>query len=241
MAKQQDPRLERLVQFDDRSKQFRAVEGLEEKPLRSYSWSCDVVLDQGREGACVGFAWTHELAARPHVYSPVSNDLAMNGYKRARQLDEYPGEDYSGTSVLAGIKAFSELLNDDGLPVYGQYRWAFGTEDVLRVAGYKGPLVLGINWYYNMYTPDAKNFIHASGEVVGGHAILLNGVKIVKKPGITYAYHLADIDMDKSYVKLHNSWGADFGINGECYVTVRDLDKLLKDDGEACIPIVRRS
>jgi hypothetical protein len=234
-----DRRLDRVAHFDERSRQFRAVVGLEEKPLRSYTWFVDRVLDQGREGACVGFAWSGELAARPAPY-PTDNAFALNIYRRAKQLDDWEGEDYDGTSVLAGIKAVMELKNSAGYPLYGEYRWAFGLEDVLRVVGYRGPVVLGINWYENMYEPDEKNFIHASGQVAGGHAILLKGVRLVKKPGVLTAYHTGDIDWDKSYVKLHNSWGSSYGINGEAWLTVRDLDKLLQDNGEACIPSHRK-
>jgi hypothetical protein len=235
-----DPRLDRRVQFDERSREFRAVVGLEEKPLRSYTWSCGPVLDQGYEGACVGFAWTHELAARPAVVGGLTDAYALGIYRRAQQIDPWPGENYSGTSVLAGVKAVMEQRNASNLPYYGEYRWAFGTEDVLRVVGYKGPLVLGINWYDNMYEPDSKNFIHASGEIAGGHAILLTGVKIVKKPDHLVGYGLDNLDIDQSYVRLHNSWGLGYGVNGEAFLTVRDLNKLLNEDGEACIPSLRR-
>jgi hypothetical protein len=62
-----DRTLDRLVEFDERSRNFSAAVGLETYPFRSYTWACDPVLDQGREGACVGFAWAHELSARPKV------------------------------------------------------------------------------------------------------------------------------------------------------------------------------
>src|SRR5689334_10441072 len=85
--------------FDEKSRNFRAVEGIEDKPLRSYAWACNAWLDQGREGACVGFGWSHELCAKPGVHM-VDNNFALAVYHRAQQIDEYPGEDYSGTSVL---------------------------------------------------------------------------------------------------------------------------------------------
>lgn len=232
-----DRRLDRIPYFDEASKGFRAVEGIEQKPFRSYTWSCGIVLDQGREGACVGFSLTHELAARPKVIIKDAA-FALAIYNRAKQIDYWPGENYSGTSVLHGMKAVQEILNTNGKPLIQEYRWAFGIQDVLKVIGYRGPVVLGINWYTNMYEPDENNFIHADGEIAGGHAILCNGVKIVKiDPSLPAV--ASNIDADKSYVKLHNSWGADYGINGEAFLSVRDLDKLLDDDGEACIPTLR--
>jgi hypothetical protein len=35
---------------------------------------------------------------------------------------------------------------------------------------------------------------------------------------------------------LRNSWGADWGRNGDCYLTSRDMARLLKAGGEAAIP-----
>lgn len=235
------PILDRLQEFDERSRNFRAVEGIETKPLRSYTWSCDVYNDQGSEGACVGFAWSHELSARPSVHK-VDANFALSVYKRAKQIDPWPGEDYDGTSVLAGIKAVMETLNDRDLPLYGGYRWAFGLQDVVRTIGYKGPVVLGINWHYSMYFPDENNFIAPTEEAIGGHAILANGVKVVGKTPDS-VYGVADwnnVDLDKSYVRLHNSWGTDYGDGGDCYITLRNLDALLRANGEACIPTLRR-
>jgi len=226
--------------YDERSREFPVTAGLEDKPLRNRRWICDVVLDQGSEGACVGFGWSAELAAKPKVVENIDNDFALRIYRRAQQLDPWPGENYSGTSVLAGVKAVQEIFNDEGMPLIGEYRWAFGVEDTLKALGYKGPVVLGITWYENMYSPDENNYIHAEGEVVGGHCILLTGCLLVpldEGKELT----IDNLDLDKSRVRLHNSWGEDWGINGEAFLSLRDLYKLLEEqDGEACIPSRRR-
>jgi hypothetical protein len=230
--------LDRLVEFDEKSRLYLAVDGIEENPFRSYTWACDQYNDQGHEGACVGFAWSHELSARPKVYIADAS-VAAKIYYRARMIDQWEGEDYDGTSVLAGIKATMEIAGYNGQPLYGEYRWAFGIQDVARTLGYRGPVVLGINWHYSMYTPDENNFISPTGQAIGGHAILANGIKIVK----LYADKPAtwdNVDLDKSYVRLHNSWGINYGDGGDCYITLRDLDSLLQADGEACIPVLRR-
>lgn len=208
--------LDRVVRFDERSRAYGIRELVDGKKRRSYTWACDVWLDQGQEGACTGFSVTQEAAAKPVVVAGVTNLTALEIYHRAQQIDEWPGEDYSGSSVLAAIKAGKEK------GWYAEYRWAFGEDDLALAVGYKGPAVLGVNWYTGMFTPDSAGFIHVSGELAGGHAILCNGYSITKN-----AY------------KLHNSWGKDWGINGECWISKPDMIRLLAEQGEACIPLTR--
>ena len=64
----EDRRLDRLESFDDRSRNFpiMAARELEGRRPRNYTWRMTgPVLNQGNEGACVGFGISHELAARP--------------------------------------------------------------------------------------------------------------------------------------------------------------------------------
>jgi hypothetical protein len=200
--------------FDPRSLNF-PIRTVTPEVLRSYTWSCGVHLDQGQEGACVGFAWSHDIAARPKVHTVTYQD-AEAVYNRAKQIDEWPGESYEGTSVLAGAKAVQELH------LLGEYRWAFSMNDVALAVGHHGPAVLGIWWYEGMWDPDDAGLVHATGEKVGGHAILCNGVNVTRR-----------------LFRLHNSWGNQWGRNGDCYVSFEDMDRLLNDEGEACVPVVR--
>ena len=108
----QDPRLDRLVEFDEKSRSFPIRELLRADEPRSYTWSLPVYLDQGYEGACVGFSWSHELAARPVEVQGVTNETARQVYFEAQRIDEWEGGAYDGaipfyegTSVLAGAKA----------------------------------------------------------------------------------------------------------------------------------------
>lgn len=217
-------KLGRIQQFDERSRAFPIRTLLEAKRPRSYTWACSTTLDQGTEGACVGFSWAHELIARPVVVSGIDATTATGFYHAAQGLDPwdggaYPGADpfYEGTSVLAGAKAVQNA------GYISEYRWAFGLDDVLLTLGYKGPVVLGIEWHEDMFDPDADGLLHVSGGIAGGHAILANGVSLSRR-----------------LVRLHNSWGADWGRNGEAYIGFDDLAQLLADGGEACVPMKRR-
>lgn len=211
-----DRTFDRLVQFDDRSRGFPVRRLLEGKTPRSYTWRCRAWLDQGSEGACVGFSWTHELGARPAEW-PVDDNLAYRLYQQARRLDDWPGEDYEGTSVIAGAKA---AMSNGWI---GGYHWAFNVDDLILALGYLGPAVLGLNWHNDMMDPDRNGFVRPTGGIAGGHAILCRGVSLTQ-----------------GYVTLHNSWGPHWGLNGDCRITIEDLATVLADDGEACIPEHRK-
>jgi hypothetical protein len=215
-----DPRLDRLVSFDDRSRSFpirAALDDHEAKP-RTHEWPLGIRLNQGREGACTGFAVTHEAAAEPDPVPGLDDEVARSVYRRAQQLDEWPGEDYSGSSVLAAVKAGVEL------GWYREYRWAFGLDDLILALSWKGPAVLGIPWYEGMENTDGYAHVNVAGGVTGGHAIVANAV---------------DVENFGGRVKLTNSWGADWGWHGTCWITFADLDRLLHEQGEACIPLLR--
>ena len=230
---------DRIPQFDERSRNFPAITGLETLPFRNYTWPLKTWLDQGSEGACVGFGIAHELAATPAVI-PVTDEYALAIYRRAQQLDPWEGEAYSGTSVLAGMKAVQEIKNEWGEQLIPEYRWTFGLDELIRVLGRKGPMILGINWYSGMFETDANGYIHKTGELAGGHCILARGQSIKYiSPGDKVSFN--NVDLDQSYVTLHNSWGVNWGKAGTAKISLRDLQDLLGEWGEAVLPISRNN
>jgi hypothetical protein len=224
-----DPRLDRLKQFDEKSRAFpvrMTLTAEQVKKPRGYTWGCPFWFNQGREGRCVEYGIVHEAGARPALVKAMLLEQILADkliYWPAQREDQWPGGSYpgatpkyEGTSVLAGVKVAVRL----GL--YKEYRWAFGLDDLILAVGYKGPAILGVDWYEGMFDTDDKGFIHVSGGIAGGHAILCNGVSVSKRA-----------------FRLHNSWGKDWGVNGEAWLSFADMEKLLHDQGEACIPSVR--
>lgn len=228
----EDIRLDRVQQFDEASRNFpiRETIGTQVERKRRF-WNPGTVLDQGREGACVGFAWSAELSASPQRVRGISDQTALAVYRRAQFLDEWPGEQYSGTSVLAGAKAVTEQ------GFIGEYRWAFGIDDVIDTLVQFGPLVIGIDWYDGMYqtTPGVKGrkspLLRKTGTKVGGHALLA--------VGYTPRARVDGMSGVQEVVYLRNSWGPDWGHYGTAAFLVSDLDALLRDGGEACVPTIR--
>lgn len=216
--------LGRVPQFDEKSRAFPIRSLVAAKTPRSFTWTCATVLDQGAQGSCVGHAWAHELIAKPVVVPGIDHAKAVEFYYAAQGLDDspggaYPGASpfYEGTSVLAGAKAVQNA------GYITEYRWAFGLDDLILALGHAGPAVLGIDWYNDMFDPDRDGVLHVSGGFAGGHAILANGVSLKRQ-----------------LVRLHNSWSAAWGRQGEAYIGFADLAKLLAASGEACIPTGRR-
>jgi len=185
------------------------------KRPRSYTWRCNEHFDQGQEGACVGFAMTHELVARPVEIKHLSSEFAIQKiYWEAQRIDpweggSYPGAKprYEGTSVLAGVKLLKKLGYIE------EYRWAFGLNDLILAVGYCGPAVLGLPWYEGMFKPYPCKHLHVEGEMVGGHAILCKAVDV----------------KDQTFV-LHNSWGDEWGVKGDALISWEELDRLLHEN-----------
>lgn len=216
--------LDRLVEFDERSRAYGVQEFLPSS-LKGYTHRCWAKLDQGREGACVGFAWTHELAATPvTVRKDVDAAFANRIYREAQKIDAWPGENYEGTSVIAGAKIVQRM------GYMGEYRWAFGIDEVMSTLSGLGPVILGIPWLDSMFDTRPSGLLDVTGREVGGHALLARGLTLKKRlkgeaPG--------------PLIRLRNSWGPDWGYGGDAFIRPEDLERLLRNYGEACVPVQR--
>ena len=188
-------------------------------------------LDQGREGACVGFGWTGELLGWPVPCKIADPDrfARESVYRPAQHVDEFastpPG---SGTSVNAGAKICRQL------GYIGSWRWCDGIDDVIDALIVEGPVVVGVNWHETMGRPRPSGLLEVSGAVRGGHCVVLTG------------YTRATLHADKGYgvldlIRFRNSWGADWGLNGNAWFRAEDLGRLLEAGGDACVPQDRRT
>lgn len=227
--------LDWIPRHDERSREFpvRNLTAGRPRPKAMYWGNPKEWIDQGREGACVGFAWTNELLARPVVSKlPLpSNDFALNLYRSAQKVDQWEGEAYSGTSVLAGAKV-AQL----GGYITG-YRWAFSIDEVLDALAFLGPVVLGVPWLESMYGTLPGGLVELSGRQVGGHAITATGFG--SKEFRVSAAEGRTAKRREDVIRWRNSWGRSYGVNGDGFIKISDLEYLLKNNGEACVPVGR--
>lgn len=192
-------------------------------------WTGGLVLDQGREGACVGFGCTGEALASPvrvrfpDPVAPVAhaNAVASGVYHRAQEIDEYEGIDYEGTSVRAGMLVMRERL------WIREFRWGKDMDD-LRLALELGPVVIGVTWRDGMYETDEHGDVTVSGPVVGGHCLLITG-------------YSPNFGGRGQRFRWRNSWSSTYGLRGNGYIRPTALDDVLFADGnEAAVPIGRQ-
>ncbi|WP_217278766.1 glycoside hydrolase family 19 protein [Achromobacter pestifer] len=98
-------------------------------PLGDYL-ECNVpILDQGAEGACTGYGLAtvaHYLLLRRRVVPDATPVSPRMMYELARRYDEWPGEDYSGSSARGAMKGWhkhgvcSESLYPSGVVKVGK-------------------------------------------------------------------------------------------------------------------------
>jgi hypothetical protein len=176
-------------------------------------WQHGDILNQGNEGACVGFGWTAWENAKPRGFRVQQGyDYAFDWYKKAQGIDPWPGDDYSGTTVRAGarIGVQRELL--------GTYLWGSGKDDIDAWLLTKGPIVVGSTWFRSMDSVGPLGWVKVdpSSGKRGGHCYLLLG----RRSG--------------NYV-FQNSWGAGYADDGLFYMNTENFIKLLSwGDAEFC-------
>ena len=185
---------------------------LADLPLTSKIWACPTVLDQGSEGACVGFAAAHFYAAEARP-QPVNARTARSFYKGAQKYDEWPGEHYEGSSVN-GLMAY---LKSAGL--IGEYDWLFTWPELERTLSLVGPVIVGSEWREECFYPDPSGLIEFDGPVRGGHATCWRG-----------------IDYERERIVIQQSWGRSHGDGGTVYMSFDDAQKLLRTAPQICHP-----
>lgn len=189
---------------------------------RSRQWVMPKLpLDQGQLPQCVAYGWEHYLLA-----SPIKNKLYKTPqelYDEAQAADEWPGNDYDGTSVRAGAKVLQTATR------LGEYKWAFDVDTLTKHVLVNGPAVMGTNWYEGMSEPivvHGESWITTEGSVQGGHCYVIKGVSLDKK------CHTCG---GKGAARIYNSWGSSYGENGKVWLCLLQLDQLIAALGEACM------
>lgn len=192
------------------------VEVPTEIPLEKYLEAKVPVLDQGREGACTGFALAtvaHYLLRTREVVPDEDEVSPQMLYELARRYDEWPGEDYSGSSARGAMKAWHQhgVCSRDLWPT-GAERW----KDAVRRP-------LGAYFRVNHRDLVAMHSAIAEARVLYATATVHSGWSAVGKDGaIPYTggerflggHAFAIVGYDENGFWFQNSWGEDWGAKG---------------------------
>jgi hypothetical protein len=213
--------LDYVPRLDDRNHAYRitARPGLENQAR--YWTPGSAVLDQGQEGSCVGHGVVGEYMASPVRGLPgagawTGHLKAVEVYNRAKEIDEWEGVDYDGTSVRAGMLVGRERGWWSG------FQWAMNMAE-LRAALEAGPVVIGVEWREEMdQAPGGR--VTVGGPAVGGHCLVITGYCPRYRPLRGPAY------------RWRNSWGTGYGVRGSAYIRPADLESILfGSGGEAAV------
>ena len=154
-------KLGRLPKPDERDSRF-LMSSLLPKQLPGitykYWWPSGWWGDQGQYPQCVAYSWTHWLASGPITQKTkrvggVAPFDPVFLYNEAQKIDEWPGEDYDGTSVRAGAK----VLKNAGF--IGGYSWAWDIGTTVNALLTLGPVVVGTWWTRDMFYPNTEQYV----------------------------------------------------------------------------------
>ena len=183
------------------------------------SWTVPTKIDQGPEGECVGHGVANFVQSSPKSNPVVGTQVLQNPvaealYEAAQRFDGSPPDEQSGASVTGGLQAAKAA------GYISAYHWCQNIGEVTQALAL-GPVVIGSDWYQGMSQPDGVGVIRPTGAVLGGHCYLAVGY-----------------DPARALIRLQNSWGAAWGVDGgQAFISATNLARLLAAGGEAAVPV----
>ena len=205
-----------------------------ERTRRKRFWySAGPPMNQGDSAGVVGFVWTHWCQDRGLRMPPRGGrNFALELYGASQQEAGLDRDDQTlGSWVWAGER----VLAGDALTGYPMIEQSFSCPDVETLTSAlleRGPVVAGVAWRDSMSLAeeiDGQMVCRVEGQTTGGHAILFNGVDLDLKLGGV-----------RGFARFKNSWGAEWGDDGQALVSVADLATMLEGASDVLLPIPAR-
>lgn len=222
------------LDFRDRMYEPTLVEVPPAHPLEDFQQFHVPILDQGQEGACTGFGLAtvvnYLLTSFKHANyrdrAPVSERML---YEMARRYDEWPGEDYEGSSARGAMKGWhkhgvcsAKLWPYRVPPIKGDDLTAERSADARnRLVG----AYLRVNHrdLVAMHSAICEvGVLYATGQVHSGwDKVKADGV-IPQEDKIEGGHAFAIVAYDRNGFWIQNSWGKDWGRNGFALLSYDD-------------------
>lgn len=190
------------------------------------------ILDQGFEGACTGFSLAgaiNTLIRRRGIDERVSARML---YEMAKRHDEWPGEDYDGSSLRGAIHGWKNM----GVCAETAWPYRASTPGYLTIKRAMDARKNTIGAYYRV-RPNISDFhaalnetgvIAVSAQVHKGWDSPTNGlIKFNKTNDGGHAFVIVGYNADGFWVQ--NSWGKDWGNKGVALWAYEDWIKNVMD------------
>jgi hypothetical protein len=219
------------LDFRDQLYQATLVEVPARIDLEEYTkWNIPI-LDQGREGACTGFALAtvaHYLLTKRYGLKNLTQVSPWMLYAMAKRYDEWPGEDYEGSSARGAMKAWHKH------GVCSDRIWTHRSGQVKRdlndsQASDAAQRPLGAYYRVNhkdlvaMHSAIAEvGILYATGLVHEGWESIGSDGVIPLKETIRGGHAFALVGYDERGFWFQNSWGNTWGKNGFALITYDD-------------------
>lgn len=211
------------LDFRDRMYVPTLVEVPTTRPLARYLKYQVPILDQGQEGACTGFGLAtvahYLLRTRRSAASRVAVSPRMF-YEMARRYDEWPGEDYEGSSARGAMKGWQKH------GVCGEDHWPYDDakrEDRLFAKRWSDALGRPLGAYFRVNHKDVvamhsaiteAGVLFATASVHGGWDSVGRDGIIEQESEILGGHAFAIVAYDHEGLWIQNSWGRDWGNRG---------------------------
>ena len=190
------------------------------------------VLDQGQEGACTGFGLAtvanYLLRRRKTVPDPIPVSPRML-YEMAKRYDEWPGEDYSGSSARGAMKGWHKhgvCQSDCWL-----YNVNDSSDEKLNDTRTTDATQRPLGAYYRVNHRDLVamhsalaevGVLYATGNVHDGWNHINEDGTIVYSETVFGGHAFAIVAYDHRGFWIQNSWGETWGKNGFALITYDD-------------------
>lgn len=210
-------RLGRHVNHDPRSRNYKA--SLAPAIVDTDHAVAGLPLDQGAVGCCTASALCGALNSAPNYKggAVLAESDALNLYTRETADEGYPWPQYDpGGDGLAVCKAAKEL------GMISSYTHTFNALDAVRALVLR-PVIVGMNWYNTMDSPDGNGVVAISPDAVlrGGHEVVATA-----------------IDAERQLIGFWNSWGPNWGQGGRFWMSFATCERLLCEDGDVTVPLL---
>jgi hypothetical protein len=219
------------LDFRDRMFEPTLIEVPTERPLRTYRKAGVPILDQGQEGACTGFGLAtvvHYLLRTRKVVPDLHAVSPWMLYDMARRYDEWPGEDYEGSSARGAMKGWNKhgvcslacWPREEKDP--DQYRDRYGDATRRPLGAYlrvnHKDLIAMHSAISEVGVLYATASVHDGWNKVGSDGLIKYGPSST----ITGGHAFAVVAYDADGFWIQNSWGRTWGLRGFGRITYDD-------------------